>query len=297
MPVSVLDATWSCASSRSTAWSEELEAVGRGRTQTRKVRREHHSVLDAVLGRWLRRDPLDYVDGASTYTYYARLSGADPTGLFKPKYHRKITEEAFRGKLSEKCIEIIADACVDQDGGWATNSGPFAEDTNHGDNDKIKETVKRMKDRLKSAIMPCEECDCEGFYKRLKKVGKALHALQDLYAHSNYVEEYAGGNDGSGPSECSDPPPLWDFDNNPRPPGVITGTFEWTIFGGSGTHDKYNKDHPDSPRGGMTGKGGRSNFRIAKSLAQRHSNKIADEFLSGLPESCLALLRKCCPDE
>jgi len=254
----------------------------------------------AGLGRFVSRDPLGYVDGMGLYAGYFAPNSVDPSGLFKAGWHKQITNDAFVGSgLSEKCIKIIAQANVDQDAGVFTNSGPFADSLNHGDNNKIKETIEQMTRRWQT-MEKCEKCDsCDKLYEKMKEFGKFLHALQDLYAHSTYVEQRGGTYTDvwGGWAKVGQIPlwPIWNPDNTPNvPAGVITGNYKWPDHGPSPSHAETNKDDPDTDRGMLRNSDLTTNFDLARDLATRHTKLAWETVRDRLPQNCKDLLNKCC---
>ena len=108
-------------------------------------------------GAWLSRDPIQESGGDNLYVLLLGdpLDCMDILGLFKSEYHRSITEAALNNSgLGTKCISQIADANAAQDDGWATNSDPFADSVNHGDNNQLGPTIDRIRERMDELARP-----------------------------------------------------------------------------------------------------------------------------------------------
>jgi RHS repeat-associated protein len=68
-----------------------------------------HRVLESVLGRWLRRDPLGYVDGSNklTYALSTPVTRVDPKGLYADNCCNGQTCSALHVDCVPQVIEII----------------------------------------------------------------------------------------------------------------------------------------------------------------------------------------------
>ena len=192
---------------------------------------------------------------------------------------------------------MVAEANVGQDEGAISGIvppqiGPFFDPVNHGDDSRITETINRIGQRFRNAINT--QCiDCEKVRAMLQELGRALHGVQDLYAHSNFVEEY--GRNAKTPDET----PLWKFwqgdGNTPNvPPGVITGTYRYPRDNApSPSHLQLNKDAPDSLRGGQRNPQGVSLFNQAGSVATRHTERLGKYFYDNLTPQQRTKLMEC----
>jgi hypothetical protein len=245
--------------------------------------------------KWLNRDPIEEQGGLNLYGFLGNdaLNWVDILGLFKSKYHRSITENALKNSgLGKKCIKTLAQANVDQDDGWANNSGPFGDSLNHGDNNQIKPTIDRIKERMEELAK--KQClNCKDLDELLKLFGKVAHALQDLYAHSNYVETF--GKDAKKPGDV----PTWQFWNADGtvnvPTGVFTGTYKWPRDNApSPSHDQWNKDEPSSTEGQKKNNNGLTWFSLAEDAATRHTTAIWNDVVSKLTPEQKKKLAECC---
>jgi RHS repeat-associated protein len=253
------------------------------------------------LGRFLSRDPLGTASATDLYQYAngAPTEWTDPLGLFTSTNHRTITEMGLGGLgLGGACITKIADANVAQDNGVVTNARPFGDPLNHGDNNQIRGTIDRMKDRLKQiADMTCDGAGCACADQIFTLFGQVLHALQDLYSHSNYVETMDAARNGM--SRVGDIP-IWDMGLAPGstaniPNGIITGTYNWPLDNAaSPSHRELNKDSVDSQRGAQQNKAGTTYFALAQDVATRATRALWNQVFNGLSDACKEKIRKCC---
>ena len=254
-------------------------------------------------GRWLSRDPIEEAGGLNLCGMVDNNPNnfVDVLGLFKPKYHRSITLNAFKNSgLSEHCLEVIATANVAQDAGAVKGIAggyrgtPFFDSRNHGDDNQIKETIDRIRDRLKEAAG--NKCaNCKDVEDALQAFGKLLHGLQDLYAHSTYVETF-----GQNVTRKEDLPTwnFWQPDGSANvPDGVISGNYQYPRDNAPDpSHRNINKDEPDSPRGKQKNKNGITWFDMAEDAATRHSAAVWNDLMNRLtPEQKQKLLECCKP--
>jgi len=234
---------------------------------------------DSYFGTWhsfFRHNPVKKPGGLNAYLAPLSPNEVDPYGLFHEWIHEQITREALEDSgLTPECINMIVKGNLKQDEGHE-----FNDDLNHGDNNKIEQTVRRLISNIDSAWVNCK-CDDPDMNKKrrenaMEALGKAFHALQDLYSHADYVERM---DNALGERNSDDNPkaiiPLWKMFNGadgqpspfptrfgtnaPRPLGVITGAWKGIVTEGVGTsmvkrldsHLWMNKDAPDakySPR-------------------------------------------------
>jgi RHS repeat-associated protein len=259
-----------------------------------------------LLGVWMTND-IGYPDGMNRYCAYFVPNGTDPSGLFLGEYHRKQTERGLAASgLSKKCIDTVADADVHQDDGFTNDSGPFNNAANHGDNGVpgIRNTITLIMQRW-NGIKGVTKCDSFADEKWvLEDFGRILHAVQDLYSHSNYAETQDAA---SGGKSTIGTIPLWPMFNVPSntpniPPGITTGNYVKHIphvYDPSPppTHDQMNKDDPNTPAGKPTNNAGTSTFALANELATRHTALLwgaLDQQMTTNP--CWKKLKECfCP--
>lgn len=109
----------------------------------------------------------------------------------------------------------------------------------------------------------------------LQALGKLLHATQDFYSHSTWVELKAG----------YAPIPLWNFSTSTLPAGIVTGTWvlgERRCPNGTPSHGTLNKDSSTSERGLMRPPSGPNRttpyFNLAFDCALRSSGEQVSRY-------------------
>ncbi len=261
---------------------------------------------DAEVGRWISEDPIGFAGGdvnLGRYVGNASVIYVDPNGLFSSTNHDKITKYAFIDTdLSEASVKIIILANRNQDAGAWRNGGPFGDPINHGDDNKIVETIKRMISWRKE-FTECQDCsDPEKVREMLRTFGKFAHALQDLYSHSNYIENYQSKLKPNEREEgmVSERIPLWQMWDDKFQPiadkNIISGNYSWpTDLGTAPAHRYLNKDSDDkssSPKGAMASPSGVTYHDLAFDLAKRHTLIAWNDFYSNLHPNCKAAFDK-----
>lgn len=182
----------------------------------------------------------------------AALTGALVLGTpatapaFKQGFHEKITEEELksRGFDADSADEV-------GDSNFYTDLAEPDNDAAHGDNNKLAEASARLRAKrtdIGDALNRCERRSA------LDRLGEALHTVQDLYSHSNSIDNsiaigdmlnlsYAG-------TVCSMP--------GFAPGGLVTGYFNLATVltdqcsGMPATmccHRDLNKDEPEAKNG------------------------------------------------
>lgn len=132
----------------------------------------------------------------------------------------------------------------------------------------------------------------------MKNLGMALHAIQDLYAHTTYVEWQDRRRNGCKVGEI----PLWRFTNSvgtPEKPGpVITGNYAWPLDDAAPpTHKELNKDSAKSDRGRTKNSKGVTFFELAEDAATRASEKACKDLLARLPKELRDIITVAPPTE
>ncbi len=243
--------------------------------------------------RFLNKDPIEEQGGHNLYAFVANgpVDSIDVFGLFQPRFHRRITEVGLKGipSLGKKCLKIIIDANTGQDHG-APLMAPFADPLNHGDNGLIKETIDRLYSRINDAgNSKCQKCP--DIHNLLQEFGKSLHAIQDLYSHSTYVETF--GSDVSKASNLS----VWQFLNRDGtvnvPAGVVSANYP-DHDDDLQSHLRLNKDTPSSLRGADSNNYAIKYFDLATNVAARHTSEFWMEFVSKLRKDQILMLQNCC---
>ncbi|UIE38402.1 Het-C domain-containing protein [Leptodesmis sichuanensis] len=201
------------------------------------------------------------------------------TGNLQPEfsldYHAAITSKAISGVLSNEQITFVVRANMSQD------IRQF-ESYVHFDNCAFAEGAKHIRDEWAKIEAEIDRLSDDA----LVAFGRLLHTTQDFYAHSNWIELHLD----------QAPIPLWDFQIDTLPPGIVSGTwsmgFPKKCGSGAPSHDELNKDKPDSPESQkIVGAGpnqGKNYFALAWDAALRESRKqvarLVGRELNPLPE-------------
>ena len=136
-----------------------------------------------TLGRWVQQDPAGYVDGASLYQVVrsSPASEVDPSGLFIPSHHKMLTLTAVYRTIRDgeptwtpKAAQSIASTDV-----W-TDFWKFFSFSNHFQ-DQFGVAVI-------SGYMMALEGPCITVEKAITYIGRVLHAVQDAYSHTDWVD-------------------------------------------------------------------------------------------------------------
>lgn len=256
----------------------------------------------------LLNEPAGYVDGTNLYEYVRSgpTGAVDPYGLFSsgapfPDVHGQITNDGLANSgLPQSLVDAIAQANRGQDAGAWRNRPPFSDPANHGDNgpEGIRNTIKRMFERWRNILNMKDKCaNCDDVKKMLQEFGRILHAIQDLYAHSNYVErmdQAAGGQSRPGTI------PLWDMsqrdaDGQPIVPnGVTSGNYVHLGKAKPPTHQQMAKDNRTFPAGQVRNGAGTSMYDLAVDAATRATADAWRQFerqMRGTP--AWDMLQKC----
>jgi hypothetical protein len=138
---------------------------------------------------------------------------------------------------------------------------------NHFDNDQLEPSIERVHDRMRRARdlwqglaaspNPWPEEDARDFHRAMFEFGQALHAIQDFYAHSTYLE----CNVPLLRIGCSRDLAIWNglrvggCDPSYTVDGVgdlQSGYYKVAPPPGSTTHEALNKDHGGTSQGSRT---------------------------------------------
>lgn len=185
--------------------------------------------------------------------------------------HERLTQEAaaeVKG-LTQKQLEVIIDANVDSDYDQVRSAIHF-------DNCAFPDGCERIA-KYRRRILEQTDRFSE---TSLQALGSLLHTVQDFYAHSTWVDMQ---------QELS-PIPLWDFNMNSLPAGVVSGTwdvgFPKRCKKGVAMHDDIAKDDAESPRGKIvvaTGpNAGKTLLELAYDAARRATELQIRRFLAGI---------------
>ena len=107
------------------------------------------------------------------------------------KYHRSITHTALATQFSEAALGEIVAANLGQDA-WVYQLGTKAH--YHFDNNGIAEGLSYIEDLHRTIAALAEEAS--GGQAQRVAFGRLCHAVQDFYAHSNYVDLWLARNGG-----------------------------------------------------------------------------------------------------
>jgi len=116
-------------------------------------------------------------------TGYAMDTASSP-----PSLHAQITHDALAGSLSDDNLKVIIDANDSQD---AAGSDGAKEARRHFDANSINNTVNYINREKNKALTLASEADSEPQARldALRHFGLMIHAAQDFYLHSNYLEQ------------------------------------------------------------------------------------------------------------
>ncbi len=99
--------------------------------------------------------------------------------------HQKITKKAIGDVVAKKTLKKIHKANRGTDRG-----ANFNDPTLHFDNEMFQASAQKLADNLNDATDDLDAYDKE---MAVEKIGQALHALQDFYSHSIWVENQIAG--------------------------------------------------------------------------------------------------------
>ncbi|HND65592.1 MAG TPA: hypothetical protein PL112_02310 [Candidatus Obscuribacter sp.] len=120
--------------------------------------------------------------------------------------HRSIIKEALKDKgLSKQALEEICNGCDAQDDPGGKN---FSVSQYHACDNKITETRQFLEQVLNQCAEEAKTCENSATARRniRRRLGEGLHALQDFYSHSNYLESLLQGQKPLVPVDWSKPP-------------------------------------------------------------------------------------------
>lgn len=242
---------------------------------------------------------------------------------FLKEYHESITRAGLRKSgLKLECIDYVVQGnlWVDTGAFWGIFFGslPFNDPRRHGDNNMLYGAIKDNEYRWRLITdwgthgkgATCR-APCAWLIAKLRLLGEYLHTVQDLYAHSDYVERHGGVNpirgrhriEGYEDDAKLGDIPTWDMDSN-RPESYrdyFSGAFDRSEVlrgasdpGNSTRHLAWNKDKPDSFRGSMKNRNKISNFDLAVDVATRHTEKVWKAFADSATPCAESLMERCC---
>jgi hypothetical protein len=193
---------------------------------------------------------------------------------FTGSNHDDATDPALSGRVSPDAMEAIkkANRAVDNPGYGYIPEDHFDRNPGTTDRDAFAGGTEHVRHMKQQAIDALKRCDTEG---AIYLIGEALHAIQDFYSHSNYVDLPA-------PDQTT---LRQAFDN---PAGQIPGGLKLTGYdpNGSSLYRKFNPSGDGYPHGLAIGNHkdhyGRSGFGSAMEAAKKHSKEFIDDIIKAV---------------
>lgn len=108
---------------------------------------------------------------------------------FSGEVHKKITEDVAKTLgYSPKAIALLVKGNLDSDKKESdAPGGEWYSPAAHFDNETFSAGALRLRSKRDLALASLDTCD---WGVSLEAIGRALHGVQDFYAHSNYVTKY-----------------------------------------------------------------------------------------------------------
>ena len=106
-----------------------------------------------------------------------------------PKYHAEITRHALRNLFSHAAIEKIVAANLYQD----RPAAQIGHDEFHFDNNAFKKSYAYIEEQRVITVASLQARDASSAWAAF---GRLTHAVQDFYAHSNYIDLWISGQPG-----------------------------------------------------------------------------------------------------
>jgi hypothetical protein len=274
-----------------------------------RIRRKSNlrSFLEDAMNRWLTS-----AQGRMLALPIAAIVLLAPTlSAFIPSQHFVVTLEVLAGipaitrtieghtlRFSPDAIQQIVSANTGQDlgavrcifsGGLLGPGGPFADSSNHFDDENLTEASQLAIDRLEDARKALLRPSPQGWTAR-RLLGQVLHAAQDYYAHSNWIET-ASGPDGRLGTGVIGPVASGQTCEAPPNAGTYVSFFGFTSgywLGCDGRNDSQlpvGKCYhgwelpPNAHAGTNNDKPGRPKFQEAKEAAKATTRSIIDQLL------------------
>jgi hypothetical protein len=119
------------------------------------------------------------------------------------QFHKSITRKALNARFSERALEAIVAANLDQD----NLRGQIGHDEYHFDNNAFDKSYAFIETQRALTISALQKKDAPAAWTAF---GKLTHTVQDFYAHSNYVDLWLALVDESAPPPPSEIDPLMD---------------------------------------------------------------------------------------
>ncbi len=207
---------------------------------------------------------------------------------FKQRFHEDITENILKSKgFDEDSADQVGDT------NWYTDIFESHVDAAHVDNNSFSEASGRLEDKreaIANALGSCERREA------LNEFGRGLHTVQDVFSHSNSIDNGHPINDllsmSGGAATCTLP--------NFAPGGLVSGYFNLGAFLavkaqpplfsdigqcighpiGTCCHLDLNKDDPDADNGARHGQA----LDAARTGTEKYLSLVEEKIRESFPE-------------
>lgn len=206
--------------------------------------------------------------------------GSESTGA---SIHAQITRDALLGTFSEANLKVIVAANESQD---KPGSEAVAELRRHFGEAQFSSSIGYIDREKKRALNYAAESDTDTESRgyALRHFGEMLHAVQDFYSRTNYIELMLRN------SEFKSDPfsiPLVDWQKVPSGyPGLESFNVRAGVAGDTERSAMIVKDSPQTPGGAKVAVGKTTYFQIARELAVRETQRQWNLFESMLRNRC-----------
>jgi hypothetical protein len=141
------------------------------------------------------------------------------------QYHIEILLAALGEHFSPRAMSVITYANINQD----RLSGLIGHDEFHFDNNSFAKTYAYIEEQRSLAASSLEKGNADPAWRAF---GRILHAVQDFYAHSNYVTLWLGRFEGPTPPPPSEIDPMDPnlIDNPDLRSGNVYFPLDWLYF-------------------------------------------------------------------
>jgi hypothetical protein len=135
-------------------------------------------------------------------------------------FSKEVHEAVSRQALSDMGFDASAAGAVVA-GNLQTDKDEFTDPKAHFDDERFAAGSARLNAKLSAALDALDSCDAGAAREQL---GRALHAVQDFFAHSNWVENHAPS-DPIDMLNLKDPPPGLVCDPKTHKGGLTSGYY------------------------------------------------------------------------
>jgi RHS repeat-associated protein len=206
----------------------ETEFTGLGPEANTPIQYNRARHYDPQHGRWLQRDPAEYVDGMNQYEYLGSQPTVllDPLGLRDADTHEERTSAwAISAGMRGEAARLVGEENIATDGGtfggggtgWHPTRGDQSRHFNSTNAPAYSAQDSRsawMNRELRDAEEACSK-DKDEPATAARHLGRAIHSAQDWWAHGDY---FAGklpigySNRHGGPSDFGVYYDVWNYD-------------------------------------------------------------------------------------